>query len=145
MTQVDGKATIHLSLPSRPDFVATLHGFFTSLGVVCDLDEDASVAVATAVIEAATNAVQHGNRFDETKRIDIAVKVLPDALQISVRDMGPGFDASILDRGLPDNLFAERGRGIALMRALMDDVAFDSSSSGTTVRLTKQIPSASGD
>lgn len=141
MSGTNGTPRIHLSLPSRPDYLYTLYGFFTSLGTLCQFDEEASSAVVTAVIEAATNAVQHGNRLDESKRVDITVDVREAALDVTVRDMGTGLDPSIVtDRELPEDVLALRGRGIALMRALMDDVRFDWTDSGTTVRLTKRRP-----
>ncbi len=139
MSETNGKPVIHLSLPIRPDYLYALYGFFTSLGVVCAFDEDTSGAVVTAVIEAATNAIQHGNRFDESKRVDITVQVLPGGVDVSVRDMGRGLAPGVLAAGgLPEDLLAVRGRGIALMRALMDRVTFDWSENGTTVRLVKQ-------
>ncbi len=141
MPSTNGTSKIHLSLPSRPDYLFTLYGFFNSLGAVCQFDEEANSAVVTAVIEAATNALQHGNHMDETKRIDIVVEVHETALLVTVTDMGQGVDPAIRsDRQLPEDIFALRGRGIALMRALMDRVTFDWTSSGTTVHLTKNRP-----
>ncbi len=144
MTQANGKPTIHLSLPSRADYLGTLYGFFQSLGIVCDLDEETSIAIATAVIEAASNAVEHGNRQDASKRVEIDVQIAPDALEIEVGDAGGGIDSSTLAHAPQrlDDVLALRGRGIAMMRALMDDVAFVTSSGGTVVRLTKRFPSA---
>ncbi len=56
-----------------------------------------------------------------------------------VADDGPGFDASLLDSAdLPDR-FAAGGRGLYLMRELMDDVDVSSSPSGTTVTLTRAL------
>jgi serine/threonine-protein kinase RsbW len=123
------------------DYLYTLCGFFTNLGVVCELDDDTNGAIVTAVVEAATNAIQHGNRQDASKQVDITVTVRPELLAVSVRDMGHGLAPEVTAAGeFPEDVLALRGRGIALMRTLMDDVKFEWTKTGTTVRLVKQRP-----
>jgi anti-sigma regulatory factor (Ser/Thr protein kinase) len=61
------------------------------------------------------------------------------AVAVTVADDGPGFDPSRIDPGsLPDR-FAAGGRGLFLMRKLMDDVDIYSSSEGTTVTMSRSL------
>ena len=141
-----GQPDIHLSIPSRFDYLFALCGFFENLlGAVCKFDDDTKGAVVIAVVEAATNAIQHGNHEEQAKRVDISVEINPADLIVVVRDYGNGIinrEVGDDDDTLPEDLYATRGRGIALMRALMDTVDFDWSDQGTTVRLVKHRPAA---
>ena len=144
MSTTNGKPEIRLSLPSRFEYLFTLCGFFANVGTLCNFDEDASGALVTAVVEAATNAIQHGNGLDELKPVDIRVQILPDRLLVTVQDQGHGIPRELLGQPeLPEDVFAVRGRGIALMKALMDQVEFDWGAAGTTVRLVKYRTPAS--
>ncbi len=141
MATANREPDIRLSIPSRLDYLFPLCGFFENLGALCKFDDDTKGAVVTAVVEAATNAIQHGNREVESKPVDIAVEIRAEQLTVLVRDHGSGIGAvpaEDVDDALPEDLFALRGRGIALMRALMDTVEFAWSDEGTTVRLVKR-------
>ncbi len=87
--------------------------------------EDGRADLEIALREAVANAIIHGNRNRRNKRVLLRCYGVPDgALLIAVRDEGEGFDPE----GVPDPRSAERvflhhGRGIFLMRELMDHVA----------------------
>jgi len=55
------------------------------------LDEEARTSLLTAYREAATNAVQHGNRYDRTKCVRVEYRHTPESIAIEVRDQGDGF------------------------------------------------------
>jgi serine/threonine-protein kinase RsbW len=99
--------------------------------------------VTLSVIEAGTNAIQHGSGRDPAKPVDVVFYVHPDRLEVSVHDQGPGFDLDDVsgDITLPEHLLDARGRGIFIMRACMDSVDFAFDGSGTTCRLVKRRPS----
>jgi serine/threonine-protein kinase RsbW len=90
--------------------------------------------VELAVTEACANVLDHSNTDDE---YEVKVTVDPAQCVIRVVDTGHGFDFSTLDEPDPDG---ERGRGIQLMRALVDNIRFDSEpEAGTIVHLVKQL------
>ncbi|HKR15117.1 MAG TPA: ATP-binding protein [Pyrinomonadaceae bacterium] len=132
--------TTELSLPSRIDTVATAAAavaeFLNRLGV----SEEAMFGIDMAVREAVTNAVIHGNRQDESKIVDVAVKTSPDAVEISVHDQGPGFNPEeVPDPTAAENILKTSGRGIFLMRTFMDEVDWlIRPEGGTTVRMLKR-------
>ena len=104
----------------------------------CVLGEEP--AVGLALREALNNAVLHGNRLDPCKLVQIYCRCeLGKGVSIVVKDRGRGFDPSeIPDRSVIGNLDAERGRGILLMRWLMDEVSFEFGFWGTEVHMLKR-------
>jgi serine/threonine-protein kinase RsbW len=93
--------------------------------------------VAIAVIEAVTNAVVHGNKLAGDKKVRVKYEWKPGAITVWVHDEGAGFDPSTVPNPT-DPSFCMRcsGRGIYIMRQVMDSVVFDMSQ-GTTVTMTK--------
>ena len=94
--------------------------------------------IAVAIREALSNALIHGNRYDVEKPITISVTIKDDgSLFVSVKDFGSGFDPNALPNPLAvENLLRNHGRGIFLMRQLMDEVEF-SFDHGTEVRMRR--------
>lgn len=78
--------------------------------------------VRLALTEALSNAIVHGNREDPSKRVEIwGGCANGEHIFLSVTDEGDGFDpASIPDPTIADNIFSSHGRGVFLMRRLMD-------------------------
>ncbi len=118
---------ISVTIPSRLEWLSVIDKVVEGIVELMDLSEDEANAIAISVVEAGTNAIQHGNKFDETKPVEFAFLLNDDSFEVSVRDRGPGFDVeSVLsaDPTAPESLLAPRGRGIFIMRSLMDEVSF---------------------
>jgi len=94
--------------------------------------------VPVALTEALSNAILRGNADDPRKRVYVRVHVDQSALIIEVKDEGSGFDMEecTLDPTTPERLESEDGRGLFLMRQLMDSVEQLSGRPGNVVRLT---------
>ncbi len=93
--------------------------------------------VPVALSEALSNAILRGNDDDPKRAVNVRVSATSESIVIEVQDEGDGFDleASTHDPADPANLEREDGRGVFLMRALMDSVEqFDGD--GNVVRLT---------
>jgi len=84
-------------------------------------------AVELALREALNNAVVHGNRLDAHKLVHARCCCKAGkGISITVSDQGQGFDPSAVPDPLAvDNLEAEHGRGIHLMKLAMDEVSFE--------------------
>ncbi len=80
-----------------------------------------------ALVEALTNAVVHGNREDPAKTVDIFGGCDEHAqFLIAVTDQGDGFDpAALPDPTAAENLCESHGRGVFLMKRLVDEVEFN--------------------
>ncbi len=93
--------------------------------------------------EAAINGVIHGNRRNPAKLVTVALELTADRLVMAVRDQGAGMDPDQLpDPFAHENLLKTSGRGVLLMRSLMDEVQFTRLVDGMLVRMTKLRPQA---
>jgi serine/threonine-protein kinase RsbW len=79
-----------------------------------------------ALCEALSNAIVYGNQMDPAKRVDVTVVVTDTRVSVQVRDEGNGFNPSeIPDPTSPDRLEKPNGRGLFLIRQLVDEVRFN--------------------
>jgi len=124
------------SLPQLAPLRAQLRTFLRRLGLPANVVHD----IVLATHEAVVNAMVHGNARQATRYVEIEVTVEGERLTVEVSDEGSGFAwPEWLQRGreraTPPEALA--GRGILVMTAVMDDVAF--SERGSVVRLTKRL------
>ena len=94
--------------------------------------------VPVALTEALSNAILRGNGDDPAKHVHVRAEVDTDRLVVEVGDEGEGFDfdQSLIDPTTPENLDREDGRGLFLMRKLMDRVECLGAPHGSVVRMT---------
>lgn len=103
------------------------------LDIVSECVEQMKLAVA----EACTNVVEHA--LDPGDLYDVRIDVVGEWCHVTVIDHGRGFDARTLTFEMPGAASA-RGRGLAIMRRVVDDVVISSSvGAGTRVLLSKQL------
>ncbi|MEO6443571.1 MAG: ATP-binding protein [Gemmatimonadaceae bacterium] len=93
--------------------------------------------IPIALTEALSNAILYGNREDSSKRVRLSARVDERSLVLEVADEGTGFDLDecTIDPAGPGSIEREDGRGLYLMRSLMDRVE-RFSDGGNVVRLT---------
>jgi serine/threonine-protein kinase RsbW len=136
-----GPEVITLSIPSRLELLPVLDKLLSGIIDQVGFDEADADAVAISIIEAGTNAIQHGHKKDPSKIVYFRFDIFPDRLGVDVTDSGAGFDLSRVlasDPTTPEGLLQCCGRGIFIMRQLMDTVDFDiRAAQGTTVHLEK--------
>ena len=77
-----------------------------------------------AVQEGLANAVLHGCGDDRAKQLECTVEVNSTEINIVIRDPGPGFDTSLGDSAEDGTNLTHHGRGIMLMRGLMDEITY---------------------
>jgi serine/threonine-protein kinase RsbW len=108
-----------------------------------NFDEDSVHWIGMSIRESVTNAIQHGNKLDLSKKVQICFEVAPDRLVVSVKDQGHGFQVDNIPNPLDrENLLKPSGRGIFYIRTFMDEVEFRSlSQGGTEVYMVKKISS----
>jgi serine/threonine-protein kinase RsbW len=76
--------------------------------------------------EALSNAILRGNCEDRTKWVEIRAELVPESIVVWVTDEGPGFDPTAVPEPLlPEQLDEARGRGLYLIRKLVDAVRFN--------------------
>ena len=110
------------------------------LGVLADvgLNADRRADLAVAITEALSNAAVHGNRQRPRSRVSVNVVVIPRLRAvIEIKDSGAGFDLeAVADPTDPKHLLDADGRGIFLMRRLVDRLEY--LDHGSRVRLTME-------
>ncbi|HJZ41968.1 MAG TPA: ATP-binding protein [Bacteroidales bacterium] len=90
--------------------------------------------ILITALEAANNAILHGNKLDENKNVIITVRIEEKKLLIKIEDEGNGFDyKNVPDPTAPENIENVNGRGIFLMEKLSDQIEF--TRNGATVEL----------
>jgi serine/threonine-protein kinase RsbW len=93
--------------------------------------------VEVALREALANAIVHGNRHDPGKQVYVSCRCETDGVSLVIRDQGGGFTASdVPDPTTLKKLDSDRGRGIHLMKTMMDEVRFERG--GTVVYMHKK-------
>ena len=79
-----------------------------------------------ALSEALANAIVYGNQMDPAKRVDVRVEMDDGGFAVYVSDEGAGFDPTrVPDPTLPERIDRPDGRGLFLIRQLVDDVSFN--------------------
>jgi serine/threonine-protein kinase RsbW len=90
------------------------------------LSQERRENLAVALAEALSNAAVHGHRDKPGSLVLVVVMTKPDGcVVVDVKDSGPGFDvASLVDPTDPNRLLVPGGRGVFLMRKLVDRLEF---------------------
>ncbi len=126
-----------LTLPSDTRNLSKVEPFLAS-AVRHVLDDGKYYNAVIALTEAVNNAIVHGNKRDASKEVYISVLITQTEIVLTVRDQGSGFDLDNLPDPLhPDNLLRDGGRGVFLIRQLVDASDFERTADGmqTTMRL----------
>lgn len=142
-------AVIELEIPARAEFVGLARLVVSSLASARRaLAEDRVDDLKLAVSEACTNAIEAHADAVVDDRVTVRWSEGDDRLQVQIEDRGAGFDPSDLPEHPPvtdpERLNFERGLGIPLIRTLVDEVDFDPSAAGTSVRMVMFCGPADG-
>lgn len=147
----DDAQELAMTIPSDFKYLGAVDAALQDLAREFSFAKNSIDDVSTALIEACSNAIEHGNKFHRDKRVRVTVCFNSKSLTARVFDQGSGFDyESLLNQTDPPDPTSERGRGIIIMRAFSDDLNFTfSSSEGLCVELRKdsagEDPEGSGD
>ncbi len=125
-----------MTMTSNPKNISRIEKFLEKVGKQVVLDEIQMNKLMVSLTEAVNNAIIHGNRSDPRRKVTVMCESVPGWLLLVVNDQGEGFDPAVVDSPLKkENLLRESGRGIFLMRTLMDRVEFERVKGGYQVRL----------
>jgi len=127
-----------LTAPSNHEAVEELTDRVCAFLAPLRLGRKPAYRLKVAVHEALSNAVEHGNRGDPTKRVTVTCHLGPTELTIAIEDEGNGFDpASLPDPTQRENLMRESGRGIFLIKRYCDECRFEEG--GRRVVIVKRL------
>jgi|SRR5208282_4711466 serine/threonine-protein kinase RsbW len=120
-------ALLDRQMPADPEAIAEVVDSISDSLARLEVPEQKRLEVALAVQEALANAVVHGCKNDRSKQVRCRLQSDPRGrIVIIVTDPGPGFSLDQLsDPKREENLHADHGRGVYLIRQLMDEVHFE--------------------
>jgi serine/threonine-protein kinase RsbW len=144
MTKAADSRTVKLDVASRFEMLDVVQTVLLQLCAIVGFDEESTHHLNVAIRESVVNAIKHGNRQDESKRVELQFSLGDGSLEVQVRDEGSGFQPeAIPDPLAPENILKAYGRGIFFMRQFMDEVSYSfPKKGGTVVRMLKKLPAA---
>ena len=114
-----------IRIQSKIENLIKVEKLVDEISTACNLSAEIYGNVLIATLEAANNAITHGNKQDEEKGVDIKFSWDTKELQLVVTDQGPGFDyRTVPDPTSPENVEKVSGRGVFLMEKLSDAIKF---------------------
>jgi serine/threonine-protein kinase RsbW len=127
-----------LTFPSDLKYLGAVDAAVQDLARELLFSQDAINDLGTALIEACSNAIEHGNKFSPDKVVSVTLRFNGKTFTAIVKDEGAGFDYEKVLREDPEpDPMSERGRGILIMKAFTDDLKFRYADGGMNVELTK--------
>jgi len=134
-------SVVEVTLESNLNQVEVADEITRRVSTTAGFDEDDQQKIEMAVHESVINAIFHGNKNDDTKRVFLRFQIYADRLEVHIRDQGNGFDvAGVADPLANENLLKVSGRGIFLIRAFMDAFRVDIHPGvGTEVTMVKKM------
>jgi serine/threonine-protein kinase RsbW len=123
----DSTGLYTLQLPSKLESITTVENFIDNLSEKCHFSEETYANVLTCISEAVINAIVHGNKQDDTKKVYLNLEVIDNKrLIFTIADEGQGFDYNNLpDPTSPENLENYSGRGVYIIKKLADQCIFN--------------------
>ena len=136
--------TVRLEFNSAFDMLDFVQVVCDHVGKMAGLDEDELHWVSVAVRESVVNAINHGNKNDQTKKVTVDFCPVPptnaDELVIRIEDQGEGFvPEEVADPLAPENILKSSGRGIFLIRNFMDETVLKKVQGGMEIRMVKKL------
>ncbi len=141
MSQDAHRHEVKLTLPMGQDFELVATEAASAYASICGCSEDAVDEIKMAVIEACINAFEHSKA--RHRKIEISIGMEQDRLVIVIEDRGQGFRRDPVEAGprtTPEG--RKRGFGLAIIRAMMDDVKVQTTKRGTRIEMVKLKPGA---
>jgi serine/threonine-protein kinase RsbW len=133
MTTSSDGVTVRLTIPARAEYITLCRLALTGIGRLRELSDELLADLKLALTEATSNSVRHAYADSDVGVVQISYELLPDRLVIEVTDEGEGFDPEAPDESADE--LSEGGLGIAIIRAIADEVEIGTQPDGTGSRL----------
>lgn len=136
---------IEISFPSSHLFLGVPDAVIQELGSELPFNQSELDELSTSVIEACTNAIEHGNGLREDIQTRVQFDFSAVRFEVTIWDQGRGFESANRDFSKPPkDLMQERGRGLYMMHAFCDEMHFVRENGSFGVKLVK-IPKSPAD
>jgi serine/threonine-protein kinase RsbW len=136
-SRMSGRA-VRLTIPARPEYVSLCRLALAGLSRAGGIDEETVADLKLALTEACSNSIRHAYP-EGGGTVEVVYDLLPDRLVIEVADSGSGFVPS--DRQVDAADLTEGGLGMAIMRAIADELELGPGTDGrgSRIRLVKLL------
>jgi serine/threonine-protein kinase RsbW len=131
----NGAGVVQLSIPAKAEYIVLCRLALTGLARSRPLDPEVLADLKLALTEACSNSVRHAYEAGRVGTVEVRYELVADRLSIEVLDEGSGFDLERVTKD--DGELDEGGLGIAIIRALVDELDIESNGQGSTLRFTK--------
>ena len=129
-----------LTLPSELRMLSVARGFVDAICSAYDLDRTTTHALVIVTGEVITNIVRHAHQHRPDAQMQMHIQILPDAVVMRFEDEGSPFDLESVPQ-LPPGEMRIGGRGVFLMRTLMDELTYEprrEGGGGNVMRMVKR-------
>ena len=129
-----------IAIPSDVKHLADVDLFIEGILRDWEVEESQIADIAISVSELVNNAICHGNKFTRDKKVSASIGRENSSIVVTVTDEGDGFNPDTIESPIADdNLMKEVGRGIFIVKSLMDTIDFELTSKGSKVTIRKDI------
>ncbi len=127
---------VSLTIPAKPEYIALCRLALTGVAQVRPIEPDALADLKLAITEACSNSIRHAYREGRTGIVDVLYELNGKRISVEVADEGSGFDVEAANGA--DEL-DEGGLGLAIIRAVTDELAIESDGKGSRLRFVKYL------
>jgi len=138
----DGPIITELRLPSRLGFEKVAMGTAASVASLMGFSDERIEDLKTAVAESCINAIEHGNKLNESLSVVVTLAIAKESLEVKIQDHGPGVQQEVHVPDIDRKMMGEedpRGMGMFLIQALVDEVEYVSENAGSYARLVIRL------
>ncbi len=129
-----------ITIPSSDEFLVDVDSFVEGTLRGRGVDESLIADIAISVSELVNNAIFHGNQGQTNETVEVTINCSDKSIAISIKDSGSGFEPEeIADPVADENLLREVGRGIFIVKSLMDEVKTEAVTDGSRVTIVKNL------
>jgi serine/threonine-protein kinase RsbW len=128
---------VSLSIPAKAEYIVLCRLALTGLARSRALDPELLADLKLALTEACSNSIRHAYELGRDGTVEVRYELHGDRLSVVVVDEGKGFDPDAVHDA--NGELDEGGLGIAIIRALVDELEIESNGSGSLLRFTKYL------
>jgi len=137
-----GPIITELRLPSRLGFEKVAMGTAASVANLMGFSNERIEDLKTAVAESCINAIEHGNKLNESLSVVVTLAIAKESLEVKIQDHGPGVQQDVHVPDIDRKMMGEedpRGMGMFLIQALVDELEYVSENAGSYARLVIRL------
>ena len=136
MTDSEERGIVELSIPARAEYIALCRLALTGIARVRPLEEEVLSDLKLAITEACSNSIRHAYDGGDPGVVAVRYELTDDRISVEVADQGVGFEPGAAP---VEGELDEGGLGIAIIRAVVDELAIDSNGNGSRIRFVKYL------